>query len=191
MKKLKGFLLTLISILFSFSCEIGLGASVDTEAPSLEISNPPSDAIIRDEFAITGSWGDDGSISAVYVQMNNIENGTKKEFSGTSEKTKSEKDNNKGTWKIYINPMENGLIDGTYEAIIAIKDNGGHTTTMARTFVIDNTPPVLVLSRPSTKDGSKGFDNYGRTFSLEGKAADDNEVNLIEVNIFENADSTL
>ena len=55
MKKLRIFLLTTFSILFAISCEIGLGESVDTEAPSLEITNPPADAIIRDEFAISGS----------------------------------------------------------------------------------------------------------------------------------------
>ena len=165
------------------SCEIGLGSSVDTEAPSLEITNPPSDAIIRDEFAISGTWGDDGSISEVSVELVRLDNKTPYKFSGIV--TKDEKDKKKGTWSIIINPLENGIIDGSYEAVVSIKDNGGHKTTMARSFTLDNTPPVMLLSRPSVKFGQAGFDNYGRSFTLEGKAADDSGVSLIEVSVFD------
>ncbi len=170
------------------SCEIGLGSSVDTEAPSLEISNPPSDAIIRDEFAISGTWGDDGSISEVSVELVRLDNKTPYKFSGIV--TKDEKDKKKGTWSIIINPVENGIIDGSYEAVVSIKDNGGHKTTMARSFTLDNTPPVMLLSRPSVKFGQAGFDNYGRSFTLEGKAADDSGVRLIEVSVFDLNDTS-
>lgn len=186
MKKLGVFVL-LISVIFFSSCEIGLGASVDTESPSLEITNPPSDAVIRDSFAIQGTWNDDGAISAVTLEMVRLDNKKKFRLEGTYTNPETEKD--KGTWKIPINPKEKGLLDGTYEAIVAIRDKGGHKTTMARTFTIDNTPPLLVLSRPSIKDGQNGFDSYGRSFTLEGKAADDNDVSLIEVKIYENQDS--
>jgi hypothetical protein len=58
--------------LFS-SCDIGigLGAAVDTEPPTLEITNPPTSAIIRDTFVITGTWTDDGSIKDVIVDLRN------------------------------------------------------------------------------------------------------------------------
>lgn len=188
MKKLSVFLLS-IFILLILSCEIGLGASVDTEAPTLEITNPPADAVIRDTFAVTGSWNDDGSISSVSLEMVRLDNNKRVSFEGTYADPPER--GGKGSWQVVIDPKKAGLLDGTYEALVAINDNGGHTTTMARSFTIDNTPPVLVVSRPSTKESAKGFDNYGRSFTLEGKAADDNEVALIEVNIFENADSTV
>ncbi len=74
MKKLGVCLLSII-ILFTISCEIGLGEAVDTEAPSLEIGMPPADAIIRDAFVISGTWADDGSISAITVAMTRLDNG--------------------------------------------------------------------------------------------------------------------
>ena len=185
MKKL-GVCLLSIFIFFILSCEIGLGSAVDTEAPALEIGMPPADAIIRDAFVISGSWTDDGSISEVNVSMTRLDNGQSYPFTGSV----SEGEKN-GTWSVSINPLEESLLDGTYEALVSISDNGGHTTTMARTFTIDNTPPVMLLSRPSTKAVENGsFDSYGQTFTLEGKAADDNDVSLIEVNIYETSSSS-
>ena len=51
------------------ACEIGLGPSVDTDPPVLTIENPPVDAIVRDVFAIQGSWEDDGAIASVTVTL--------------------------------------------------------------------------------------------------------------------------
>ena len=51
-----------ISLLFAFfSCgeDSGLGASVDTKAPGISITYPPSDAIIRDTFVFGGTCSDD------------------------------------------------------------------------------------------------------------------------------------
>ena len=95
-----------------------------------------------------------------------------------------------GTWEVIVDYKEQGIIDGTYQATVSVKDKNQHVTSQSTTFTIDNTPPVLVISRPSTKTGAKGFDSYGRTFTLEGKASDDNDVKFIEVNIFENEEST-
>lgn len=190
MKKLCAFLLFL-SILIIVSCdiEIGLGSSVDTESPELTIQTPPADAVIRDTFAIRGVWKDDGTIDSVSVNMVPIKGGKSQQYIGSFTENGVQRDN--GSWIIVVKPQESGLIDGVYEAVVAIKDKGGHTTTMARSFTIDNTPPIMFLSRPGTKESSNGnFDSYGQTFTLEGKAADDNDVELIEVNIYENPDST-
>ena len=51
MKKLCAFL-TFLLILIIVSCEIGLGSSVDTEVPQIDISHPLPKAIIRDSFII-------------------------------------------------------------------------------------------------------------------------------------------
>ena len=189
MKKLKSFLLTVITILFSISYEIGLGASVDTESPSLEITNPPSDAIIREEFAISGTWHDDGSISGINVEFVRLDNKNKTVFEGSCS-TNGEEDKENGTWSIPINPVDSGLLDGTYEALVAITDNGGHKTTMARTFTIDNTPPVIILQKPSTTiaDAAERFDTFGQIFSIVGQAADDNSVEKIDVSVYSSPD---
>ncbi len=188
MKKQRSLILSALAIFFFASCEIGLGSSVDTEAPSLEITNPPSDSVIRDDFAIQGTWTDDGSISSVTVDLTRLENNDKKHFDGTF--TSPSDKNARGSWNIPINPREAGLLDGTYEAVVAIKDNGGHTTTMARSFTIDNTPPVMILQKPSTTiaDADDRFDTFGQIFSIVGQAADDNSVEKIDVSVYSSPD---
>ena len=179
-------LVFLVSII---SCEVGLGSAVDTQPPSVAIDGPKVDAVIRDVFAITGRWSDDGSISEVKATLKRTDgNGKDVEIPGEWNVDSQLKET--GTWKVLVDYEKENLLDGTYQATVSVKDNGKHVTTQSTTFTIDNTAPVLVLSRPSIKNGQSGFDNYGRTFTLEGKAADDNEVSLIEVNVFENADST-
>ena len=179
-------LVFLVSII---SCEVGLGSAVDTQPPSVAIDGPKVDAVIRDVFAITGRWSDDGSISEVKATLKRTD-GNAKEVEIPGEWNVDSQLKETGTWKVLVDYEKENLVDGTYQATVSVKDNGKHVTTQSTTFTIDNTAPVLVLSRPSIKDGQSGFDNYGRSFTLEGKAADDNEVSLIEVNVFENADST-
>ena len=195
MKKLSTFLLFIIFLLTG-SCELGLGASVDTDPPALEIKTPPVDAVIRDTFAISGTYKDDGTIAKVSAKLKRTD-GKKSDIEIAGSFSQDIINRGQGTWKILVNPIkqnEDGtkntlILDGTYQATVTIKDATGRTTTQNTTFTIDNTPPVLLLERPSVKAGDAGFDAYGRTFTIEGKAADDNEVSKIEVNIFENADS--
>lgn len=169
------------------SCEIGLGGAVDTQPPSLTITNPKVDSVIRDQFLIAGTWTDDGNIASVKATLIRTDGkGKPVEIDGSF--TQDERQG--GNWKVLVDYKAKKLIDGTYQASIAIKDKSGRVTTQNTTFTIDNTAPVLVLSRPSIKDGQSGFDSYGRSFTLEGKAADDNDISHIEVNIYENADST-
>ena len=79
MRRLLLALVALFSIL-SISCEIGLGASVDTDPPSLSIKNPPVDAVIRDDFAISGIWSDDGTIASVSVELSRTDGKCSKIF---------------------------------------------------------------------------------------------------------------
>ena len=163
------------------SCEIGLGESVDTEAPSLSIQNPPTSAIVRDAFDLRGTWSDDGSIDSISVTLKNTE--TKQTYSYGASK-------GSGTWSCVIDPKDAGIKDGKYEVTVKISDNGGHSTTSSRAFVIDNTPPVVVLQRPATKASENDFDKYGQTFSLTGQAADDNNIASIRVIIYEDPECT-
>ena len=180
-------------IIFSlfFSCEIGLGSAVDVQPPSITIESPKVDSVIRDVFALSGRWSDDGIIDGVRVVLKRTDaDGTGVGVEIQGEYIEDELLKSTGTWKAIVDYKEAKLSDGTYQATVYIKDKGKHETTQSTTFTIDNTAPVLVLSRPSTKFGALSFDSYGQTFTLEGKAADENEVSLIEVNIYENEDST-
>lgn len=184
MKKLCLLFTSLIIFIF-VSCEIGLGSSVDTDAPALEITTPPADAVIRQAFNIGGTWSDDGSISSVSIKMVRLDNGSERKFSGSVNSS----DRGKGTWNIVIDPTESGLTDGTYEVLVSINDNGGHTTSMARTFTIDNTPPVLILTKPNSTLSADGEEEttlsvYGKTLFLEGSIADSTKETWIEMKFY-------
>lgn len=180
-----------LSILFIFiSCEIGLGASVDTEAPNLEIQNPSPDAIIRGAFKIGGIWSDDGTIETVTVKLSRTDGkGSEIEYQANFAESNDDSPN---TWNCIINPQDsaNTVLDGNYIAQVDITDGGKHTTTKTVQFAIDNTAPVIVLQRPSTKIDALQVDSYGQKFTLEGQAADDNNVSLIEVQIYADKECT-
>lgn len=176
--------------IFFLSCEIGLGASVDTEAPNLEIQNPSPDAIIRGVFKIGGTWSDDGTIETVTVKLSRTDGkGSEIEYQATFAVSNEDSPN---TWNCIINPQDpaNIVLDGNYVAQVDITDTGKHTTTKTVQFAIDNTAPVIVLQRPSTKIDALQVDSYGQKFTLEGQAADDNNVSLIEVQIYADKECT-
>ena len=187
---LKTFFIVILSSIFFLSCEIGLGASVDTEAPQLEIQNPSPDAIIRGAFRIGGIWSDDGTIETVTVKLSRTDGkGSEIEYQANFAESNDDSPN---TWNCIINPQDsaNTVLDGNYIAQVDITDGGKHTTTKTVQFAIDNTAPVIVLQRPSTKDDAQQLDSYGQKFTLEGQAADDNNVSLIEVQIFADKECT-
>ena len=168
------------------SCEVGLGSSVDTEAPEITIVSPSVGSIIRDKFALSGRWGDDGSVADIWVTLKRTD-GISGEWtiSGSDVSwVQDENDIQQGNWKAIVDPTAKGLIDGPYQAIVSIKDNNGHKITQSTSFTIDNTPPILILSRPGTTINSIDFDTYGRKITLEGKATDDNDVGLIELSVY-------
>lgn len=196
MKNLSKFFVTVwIGISISFltvACNVGvgLGDAVDALPPTMEIQNPPLDATIRDVFAISGTWSDDGQVKSVIVTLERTDGfGTAVELPGTVETAEEEK---QGTWSVTVNPFSDAysIPDGSYQATITALDGGSHTTSITRQFVIDNTPPIIVLQRPSAKSTDSSADSYGQSFTLEGQAADDNNINLINVEIYSDEECT-
>ena len=176
--------LACLSLVFAFiSCEIGLGSAVDTQAPVVNFAETTigSGGVIRDSFMIYGDWTDDGSIKEVTAKLTRTD-GTKISFENAGTVVTLEA--GKGTWNAVFDPIKEKIPDGSYEISVSMLDNGKHISTITRAIVIDNTAPLVVLSRPSTKKDSGKFDSYGQSFTLEGKAADDNDVSLIEVNVY-------
>ena len=179
-----------ISIL-SCDVEIGLGASVDTRPPELTIQNPPAGSIIRDVFAMSGTCGDDGTIASVTVELrqtesDNIISG----FQGTFSQ-------NDGTWSCEINPLDSAkpIPDGSYEATVTIKDTAERETIRTRQYTIDNTVPVLAITRPSgiisksenaeNYDKLTDYDSYGQDLVIAGHVADTCERRYISVDIYD------
>ena len=59
-------------ILLAFaSCgeDSGLGPSIDTDAPVISITYPPSNAVVRDSFIFGGEWSDDKSLNRIDVSV--------------------------------------------------------------------------------------------------------------------------
>ncbi|MBR6341864.1 MAG: hypothetical protein IKR64_08170, partial [Treponema sp.] len=179
------------ALTFFSSCEVGLGSAVDTQAPQITIEKPEVDMVIRQKFVISGTWQDDGTIDKVYVKLSRTD---KRPLDGKSTKellvqgdfavspvTKEE-----GTWEVIIDPLNQDLqiIDGTYQATIVIKDKGSHTSTQSTTFTIDNTPPVLILTKPNSTPGDKTISAYGQRLFLEGNVADSTKDTWIEINFY-------
>ena len=189
-KSVPWIIISTVFIILTLSCEIGLGPAVDTEPPRLEISTPKPDAVIRGDFKIGGNWSDDGTIESVVVTMKRTDGlGTSLEFAA---EYKEGENDNLNVWSCLINPIATSsqLLDGNYIAQVDITDAGKHTTTKTVQFTIDNTPPVIVLQRPSTKADATQPDSYGQKFTLEGQAADDNSISQIELQVYSDKECT-
>ena len=169
--------LAVLSFILFSACEVGLGSAVDTEAPQIEFAENTvgSGSVVRDAFSIFGTWVDDGDIGSITATLTNLSGNNTVEKEGTfDEETKK--------WQIVFDPVADLISDGAYEIQVVIQDTAEHESKFSRTITIDNTPPLVVLSRPSSKLSSTSIDSYGQKFTLEGKAADDNDVSLIEDN---------
>lgn len=161
--------------LWVLSCgeDSGLGSSVDTEAPKLEITYPPSLAVIREQFVFGGTWSDDKAIGHVAVEVLR----TNSDESKTSVYKANANISTDGSWTINLNTYDKELYassngwqfcDGDYEVQAVAYDKAGRSSgTASRSFSIDNTPPLLVLTKP-TSVGSNSAKSYGRTVQLEG-----------------------
>lgn len=171
------------------SCEVGLGESVDTEPPEVSVTLPEADTIIREAFTMTGECSDEQGVGSISVQ---IKNTSSKENYGPFNATLSD---DKKSWTCKIDPLssENLIPDGTYEATVTAKDTAGRTSIATKSFSIDNTAPLLVLTRPSTKissDGTQSYDTYGAEFDITGQVADDSNVDKLVVSIYSDAACT-
>ena len=192
MKRLFAFLsvlsLLIIESLLTFSCEVGLGPAVDISAPSVVISSPRDSAVIRGEFALMGTWSDDGTLDKINVVLNSTSDPSLKyEFSG--EFTGNAQDEQKN-WRCVINPLSETkpIKDGEYKATVYTIDTAKHTTILTKTFTVDNTAPVIILQRPGTASDSENADSYGQKFTLQGQGADSSNINRIDIHIYSDKD---
>ena len=181
-----------VSFLFLFALlacgeDTGLGASVDTEAPKLAITYPPSSAVIREDFVFAGTCSDDKGVSSVVATIKNVDTGL------TFEEKATVTGNN---WSVALNKKKGeglndwGLIeyeypDGKYEISVVAYDGVGHTSgTNTRTVEIDNTPPIFFITSPQIDDLSD-MTNYGTRFKIVGTIADEHKVKSMKVVVYD------
>ncbi len=177
-------LLTLAGSLFMTTCTIGLGDSVDTKPPAVEITYPPVQSIIRNTFTIRGSASDESTLARVVLEFTNTD--TSEVFDGyqavISEDAQS--------WSFVANNQLAGdvfeLADGPYEVKATAIDGAGRRSVATTTYEIDNTAPVLVVNRPGTPGplGGVSPEVYGSELKLTGSANDDQSLDLVSLQVY-------
>ena len=175
-----------VSLFAVAGCDVGLGESVDTSAPTLSIEYPPIAAVIKDTFVLYGSCDDDKDVASVSVQVVNTET---KEVVDTLNATI---DAGGKSWRVDVNPYieETGkykYLDGTYQFSVSAVDGAGHSSgESSRTFDLDNTAPVFIISKPGVvKSENLKPSAYGSVFTIDGTIADNHTISLMDVKIFD------
>lgn len=182
--RLAGFILFALAGSFSFlTCEIGLGNSVDTKPPTVTITYPPTTvSFIRGSFVVAGKAADETSLREVRVFLtarSGADSGT------TFGPWSASVDALSKTWQVTVpQPASDGKYDVTAEAV----DSAGRTTSASTAYNIDNTPPVLVVQRPSTKGtlaDPELFDAFGSDIKFNGTFYDESGPSRLRVYFFD------
>ena len=185
-------IISLGALLSSCGEESGLGSAIDTKAPVLSIDYPKaSGSAIRDSFILAGSVSDDKSISYITVSVKSLDDGGK-----ISEKYFADYDISKNRWWIDVNKYDSGnqfyhngwqYPDGKYEFSVTAFDNAGNNSgTYSKTFEIDNTPPLFIISNPGViKKTGLSPSAYGSIFTIDGTISDNHTITYMDVKIFD------
>lgn len=189
--KVKKFLLAVVSVVFAYallSCDVGLGAAVDTQAPTLNVTYPATLSTVRGQFVFGGTCADDQKVTSVTVRALNSELGKSYgPFAATiAEDAKS--------WTFSFNKKAEGkdsyngweMPDGKYTLEAVARDASGKSSgTGAITIDIDNTEPIFILNSPGTTD-IKNPTVSGSSFKITGTIADDHSIKYMRVYVYEN-----
>ena len=168
---LKGIGCILLSVLLT-TCDVGLGPSVDTKAPELDISSPVTGAVMKGTLSLGGKASDDGTIKSIIVNLDGIGSTTEK-YSNLS----ADIDVENKRWSLTVPTVgESGIKDGTYKITVTATDDSERVSEQSTTFSVDNTAPVIMLDSPDLKQASMNYD-----IQLEGKIYDTSEIKEINV----------
>ena len=193
------FILIVFTAIVGFTCKqhVGLGGQIDILPPKGEITYPDAgETPIRGSFVLKGSASDDDGIQSISVVFENIET---KEKSQTYQAEGFSKGSVSASWTVDITNEATGTVpghelvkvypipDGEYTAILSVTDKGGKTSTFTKNYKIDNTPPVFIVSRPSTVVENNGSgvqaDPYGAIFTVVGQAEDKNKIEELTLKV--------
>lgn len=189
--KVKKFILAVVSVVFAYallSCDVGLGAAVDTQAPTLNVTYPATLSTVRGQFVFGGTCADDQKVTSVTVSALNSELGKSYgPFAATiadDAKSWTFSFNKKAEGKDSYNGWE--MPDGKYTLEAVARDASGKSSgTGAITIDIDNTEPIFILNSPGTTD-IKNPTVSGSSFKITGTIADDHSIKYMRVNVYEN-----
>ena len=196
-------LLISLAVLLAAGCsgEVGLGDAVDTAAPTVELSYPPKNVIIRDTFVASGTCNDDLIVASVKVTVTNTSTKTVYgPYDATLNLDRTE-------WTIELNQKNGGkktavdydaynaykqweFPDGSYIVTAVAYDKKNNASPEASVPVaIDNTAPVLLVSKPLAT-GTEKASVYGRTINITGDVAEEHESSKLTLYYKEYDEST-
>ncbi|MCQ2241708.1 hypothetical protein [Treponema sp.] len=206
------------SLLGLASCDIGLGAAVDTTGPSVTIIDPAPRENVMETFTIRGSVKDDTDIGSVTVTCGGIE----WRFSDGQWKVKLENESdfridNNSVWELLpdgksanwqIKNIDFSMkTEGDYDIIVTAQDGSGNTSgesRKSRTIVVDKSAPVISISSPVYKENSNDFDSLTdykditkignfltNDFTISGTTTDDNTIVYVDVYLVDPIDETV
>ena len=167
---------------------VGLGETIDIKPPTINISTiyPPLGAVIKNTFKLSIEADDDSGVVSVSGTL--IKTGLTEQPESQYTTLTFEKGSGDLQWTATVNNKKEdksfGLPDGTYKVVLIATDTVGKTVTTESSFTIDNTPPLLVLDRPSTAvaDISQvDSDTFGDIFWLIGQVYDKSPVAKLEI----------
>ena len=160
---------------------VGLGGTIDIKDPTIinDSVYPPNNAIIRGAFTLAVKATDDTSVDAVKVTITDTNNQLIKIGDGFLKKPADKDD----YWKLTIDPAKEGykIGDGAYKVEIQATDSAGKIATVTNGITIDNTPPLLILNRPSTAAGDSSTDVFGADLLLVGQVYDESAVETLKI----------
>ncbi|MGI5074429.1 hypothetical protein E4N71_03030 [Treponema vincentii] len=197
--RIASFALIVLTAVAGLTCRpnIGLGGQIDIVPPEGEITYPDAgETPIRGSFVLKGTASDDDGIQSITVVFENIETKARSSVYTAEGFTVG---STPASWTVNVANEATGaeeaphelvkiypIPDGEYTAILTVTDKGGKSTTVTKNYKIDNTPPVFIVSRPSTVvkisgDSDPQADGYGATFSVIGQAGERNTVEKLNV----------
>ncbi len=175
--------------MFFPGCEIGLGPAVDTEAPRLSIDSPKVNEAKANTFELNGKCWDDTKVS--HVDIVSISSNDEKSvvYSNLGSVTVNGEEWNiplryEGDGVYDINGKKIELKDGTWIVEMVAYDENRDGIPVARSFDIDNTPPVFLLSTPSAVEACESGSPYGRSVKISGTIADSHSIEKMSVTAF-------
>lgn len=175
-KKLSGAFFA-ISLTAFTSCVVGLGNSVDLQAPVVEITSPDYMANVSNSFTAYGSAKDNTEVTKLLITFAGstwtYQNGAWSE--GTPEGATFEKaDDGSVKWSMPLTLQED-VKDDQYTIMVSAYDkrnNTSNTSVQTRTVIYDTTAPLVTITSPVIKYKSNSeiksaysSDDY-RDFSL-------------------------
>ena len=188
---MKKFLVCLPAVLFILlsvfilSCEVGLGESVDTEAPKISITYPDAKSVIKDRFVLAGECSDDRMVSSVQVTILDSSNNPVTGYELKAPVVESAKSGQ--VWSVEINAKNADgsypLKDGKYTfRTIATDGAGRKSAPFERDLEIDNTAPVFVINSPGSTETET---SYGSVLKVEGSIAEAHSVKSMALTVYD------